>query len=73
MAEEQTISEEQIAANYAAMLHSVDLINGSKPSWMSDDAWNDMVETNKEHLRTMVEKDYWTDEDMTSVNEAIGD
>ena len=50
MAEEQTISEEQIAANYAAMLHSVDLINGSKPSWMSNDAWNDIVETNKEDI-----------------------
>ena len=68
-----TPTTEQIAANYAAMLHSVDLINGSKPSWMSDDEWNDMVETNKEHLRIMVEKNYWTDEDMTAVDAAIGD
>ena len=32
-----------------------------------------MVEANKEHLRIMVEKDYRTDEDMTAVNDAIGD
>ena len=69
---EETITEEQIAKNYAAMLQSVDVINGSKLSWMSDDMWNDMVEKNKEHLRIMVAKDYWTSEDMTSVNAAIG-
>tara|TARA_R100001443_G_scaffold95725_2_gene102240 strand:+ start:1665 stop:1883 length:219 start_codon:yes stop_codon:yes gene_type:complete len=69
---EETITEEQIAKNYTAMLQSVDVINGSKLSWMSDDMWNDMVEKNKEHLRIMVAKDYWTSEDMTTVNAAIG-
>lgn len=72
MAEEQTITEEKIATNYLAMLDSVDVINNqAKPDWMSTDMWNDMVEKNKEHLRTMVAKDYWTDEDMTAVNAAI--
>tara|TARA_R100001440_G_scaffold75101_2_gene101492 strand:+ start:138 stop:359 length:222 start_codon:yes stop_codon:yes gene_type:complete len=71
---EETISEEQIAKNYAAMLDSVDLINnGTKLTWMSDDEWNDYIERNKDHLRIMVAKDYWTDEDMTAVNAAIGD
>ena len=69
---EETITEEQIAKNYTAMLHSVDVINGSKFDWMSDDKWADIVEKNKEHLRIMVAKDYWTSEDMTSVNAAIG-
>jgi len=72
MAEEQTITEEKIASNYLAMLDSVDVINNqAKPDWMSTDMWNDMVEKNKEHLRVMVAKDYWTDEDMTAVNAAI--
>ena len=69
---EETITEEQIAKNYAAMLDSVNFINGSKLSSMSDDMWNEMVENNKEHLRIMVAKDYWTSENMTSVNAAIG-
>jgi len=71
---EETITEEQIAQNYTAMGHSVDVINnGTKEIWMSDDEWTATIERNKEHLRTMVAKDYWTDEDMTAVNAAIGD
>ena len=71
---EETISEEQIAANYAAMLDSVDFINNAtKPDTLPDQDWTAIVEANKEHLRIMVEKDYWTDEDMTAVNDAIGD
>ena len=71
---EETISKEKIAKNYAAMLDSVDLINnGTKFEWMSDDEWADTIERNKEHLRIMVAKDYWTDEDMTAIDAAIGD
>ena len=33
----------------------------------------ELVERNKKHLRMMVAKDYWTDEDMTAVDAAIGD
>jgi hypothetical protein len=66
-----TPSTEQIAENYAAMGHSVELINGSKPDNITDDEWTACIERNKEHLRTMVAKDYWTDEDMTAVNAAI--
>lgn len=71
--DEETITEEQIAKNYTAMVHSVDVINnGTKEIWMSDDEWTATIERNKEHLRLMVAKDYWTDEDMTAVNAAIG-
>tara|TARA_R100001443_G_scaffold102777_1_gene111027 strand:- start:58 stop:288 length:231 start_codon:yes stop_codon:yes gene_type:complete len=74
MAEEETITEEQIAKNYAAMLDSVDFLNNqSKPDYMSDDMWNDMRASNVNHLELMVAKDYWTDEDMTAVNKAIAD
>jgi len=67
------ITSEEIAAHYTAMGHSVDLINGSKLDNMTDEEWTKTVDRNKEHLRLMVAKDYWTDEDMTAVNAAIGD
>mgnify|MGYP003648263077 CR=1 FL=1 len=67
------ITKEEIAAHYKAMGESVTLINGSKPDKIfTNDEWNLIVEKNKEHLRLMVAKDYWTDEDMTAVNAAIG-
>ena len=70
---EETLTSEQIAANYTAMGHSVDLLNAGKPSLMSDDDWNTMKAANVEHLELMVAKDYWTDENMTAVNKAIAD
>ena len=70
---EETISEEQIAKNYTAMLDSVNFLNSSKPSLISDDDWNQMRAANIEHLQLMRAKDYWTDEDMTAVDAAIGD
>ena len=74
MAEEETPSAEQIAKNYSAMGDSVDFLNNqSKPSYMSDDVWNDMRASNVNHLKLMRAKDYWTDEDMTAVDAAIGD
>ena len=67
------ITEEQIAAHYTAMGHSVDLLNAGKPDDMEDDEWTDTVSRNVEHLQLMVAKDYWTSEDMTAVNKAIAD
>ena len=73
MAEEETITEEKIAQNYTAMGHSVNLLNAGKPSLMSDEDWNQMKVANVEHLKLMRAKDYWTDEDMTAVDAAIGE
>ena len=67
------ITEEQIAANYTAMGHSVDLLNAGKPEDMEDDEWTDTVSRNVEHLKLMKAKDYWTSEDMTAVDKAIAD
>jgi len=67
-----TPTSEEIAQHYTAMGHSVDLINAGKSDDMTDEEWTAIVERNKEHLRIMVAKDYWTDEDMTAVNAAIG-
>ena len=67
------ITAEDIAANYTAMGHSVDLLNAGKPEGMEDDKWTDTVSRNVEHLKLMKAKDYWTSEDMTAVDKAIAD
>ena len=72
---EDVKTAEDIAQDYTAMGHSVELINsiidGSK---MADEEAADRqsaVDRNVEHLELMVAKDFWTDEDMTAVNSAI--
>jgi len=67
------ITTEQIAQNYTAMGHSVDLLNAGKPDDMEADDWTATKARNVEHLELMVAKDYWTSEDMTAVNKAIAD
>jgi len=69
-------TEEEIAQDYSAMLDSVNLINEMRtnpPEDMTDEEVADCISRNVEHLELMVAKDYWTDEDMTEVNKAIGD
>ena len=68
-AEEKTA--EDIAQDYTAMGHSVDLIDAGQPEDVDDDEWVLMRARNVEHLELMVAKDYWTGEDMTAVNAAI--
>ena len=69
------ITAEQIAQHYTAMGHSVDLINDiiAGTAMADNDAADkqDCVDRNVEHLEIMVAKDFWTDEDMTAVNNAI--
>jgi hypothetical protein len=72
---EETKTAEEIAQDFTAMGHSVDLINGIiDGSQMADESAEDKqgaVDRNVEHLEIMVAKDYWTSEDMTAVNAAI--
>jgi len=69
------LTTEQIAQNYTAMGHSVQLITDViAGDAMADDEAEDRqscVDRNVEHLELMVAKDYWTDENMTAVNAAI--
>ena len=66
---------EEIAQDYTAMGHSVELINGiidgskmaMKKQLIDKVQLTEMLNT----LELMVAKDYWTDEDMTAVNAAI--
>ena len=67
---ENTITPEQIAKHYDACLDSVNLINAGQPEGMDDAEWADTVARNKEHLVLMLAKDYWTDEDMTAIQQA---
>ena len=68
---ENEITAEQIAQHYKAMGDSVDLINAGQPEDMSDEDWANCLSRNVEHLKIMVAKDFWTNEDMTAVNAAI--
>jgi len=67
----ETITPEQIAQDYKAAMDSVNLINGGKPENMTDADWADCLSRNKEHLKIMVAKTYWTNEDLTPFHSAI--
>ena len=72
---EEVKTAEEIAQDFTAMGHSVELINGIiDGSQMADESAEDRqscVDRNVEHLELMVAKDYWTDESMTASNSAI--
>lgn len=79
MAEDNVVldvpSAEEIAQHYKAMGDSVTLINdiiaGTAMQDETDEEKRDCVNRNVEHLKIMVAKDFWTDEDMQPSNEAI--
>jgi hypothetical protein len=64
---------EQIAQHYSAAMDSVNLINAGKPEDMTDAEWADCLSRNKEHLKIMLAKDFWTNEDLTPLQQAAGD
>ena len=66
----EELTPEQIAKHYSAAMDSVSLINAGKPEGMEDQEWADCLARNKEHLRIMLAKDFWTDEDLTPLKEA---
>ena len=55
---------EEIARHYSAAMDSVNLINAGQPDGMEDADWADTVSRNKEHLKIMLAKDFWTNEDL---------
>ena len=64
------ITPAQIAQHYSAAMDSVNLINGGKPEYMTDADWADCLSRNKEHLKIMLAKDYWTTENLTPLQNA---
>ena len=61
---------EEIAQHYSAAMDSVHLINAGKPEGMTDADWEDCLARNKEHLKIMLAKDFWTTENMTPLQSA---
>ena len=69
MAEEITAAE--IAQHYSAAMDSVNLINDIVASGDTDDESVNTLKRNKDHLKIMVAKDFWTTEDLKPLNDAI--
>jgi len=61
---------EEIARHYSAAMDSVNLINAGKPEGMDDADWADCVSRNKEHLKIMLAKDFWTTQDLGPLRQA---
>ena len=66
----EQLTPEQIALHYSAAMDSVNLINSGKPEGMDDAEWADCLSRNKEHLRIMIAKDFWTNEDLSPLQAA---
>jgi hypothetical protein len=61
---------QQIAQHYKAAMDSVNLINAGKPELMTAEDWADCLARNKEHLKIMLAKDFWTTENLTPLRTA---
>jgi len=65
------ITAEEIARHYSAAMDSVNLINAGQPEDMTDEDWADTVSRNVEHLQIMLDKTYWTTEDLTPLQALV--
>lgn len=61
---------EEIARHYSACLDSVHLIQAGQPEDMTAEDWADCLARNKEHLKIMLAKDFWTTEDLAPLTTA---
>lgn len=61
----EQLTPEQIAKHYSAAMDSVNLINAGQPEGMTAEEWADCLSRNKEHLKIMLAKTYWTTEDLS--------
>ena len=68
--ETQTPTAEQIARHFSACMDSVNLINAGQPEGMTAEDWADCLARNKEHLKIMLAKDFWTTQDLTAIRAA---
>jgi hypothetical protein len=69
------LTQEQIASHYSAAMDSVNFINeliaGQHDERMIAEEKADAIQRNKDHLKIMVAKDFWTTEDLTPFQNAI--
>jgi hypothetical protein len=66
----ETVTPEQVAKHYSAALDSVALIEAGQPEGMTAEDWADTVARNKEHLKIMLAKDFWTTENLAPLQAA---
>jgi hypothetical protein len=62
--------EQEVQRSYNAAMDSVNLINAGQPEDMTDEDWADTVARNKEHLKIMLAKDFWTNENLKPLEDA---
>lgn len=67
---EQLTQAQEIARDYSACMDSVNLINGGKTERYTDAEWANCLARNKEHLKIMLAKDFWTTEDLEPLRAA---
>lgn len=66
----ETPTAEEIQRHYDAAMDSVNLLNAGKPEGMEDADWADTRRRNKEHLKIMLAKDFWTTQDLAPLQAA---
>jgi hypothetical protein len=66
----ETPTAEEIARHYSAAMDSVNLLNAGQPEGMTAEDWADTVARNKEHLVIMLQKPWWTTQDLTAIRAA---
>ncbi len=62
--------EQEVQRSYNAAMDSVNLLNAGKPEDMADNEWVDTVARNKEHLKIILAKDFWTNENLAPLQAA---
>ena len=69
------LTAEQIAQHYSAAMDSVNFINelvaGQHDDRMTAEEKADAIQRNVDHLKIMVAKDYWTNENLQPFYDAI--
>jgi hypothetical protein len=66
----ETPTPEEIQRHFNACMDSVNLINAGQPEGMTAEDWADTVARNKEHLKIMLAKDFWTTENLAPLQAA---
>jgi hypothetical protein len=66
----ETPTPEEIQRHFNAAMDSVNLINAGQPEGMTAEDWADTVARNKEHLKIMLAKTFWTSEDLAPLQAA---
>ena len=65
------LTAEEIQRKYDAAMDSVNLLKNGKPKTVSEEHWSDMVQRNVDHLKIMLEKDFWGDHDLKPFKDAV--